>query len=470
MKIAFWFDYDQTYTFTKIFNEMYRTNSNLEATGFVVNNRYYEYAKNNLVKYSKLYKFYDLLEKFRYKKPDKEKIEKFLYYDNKYFLSKIMYSDRHLNKLTYDEVKNIFVNFISFFEEVIKKEKIEVFVFNCIASSYSHLFYIVLKENGVKVIIPNAIALENRIALANNPYQQFAQMYEYFNKLNNNEITADDVLIKQAKKTINKIRDYKPAYEDKNVHLQKDKFKIPPFKRIYNYFYNYFKYYKNDYTQPSMSEKVLKIFKLRYNLKKSFQFFDEFSDIKAPFIYFPLHFEPEIATLVLSQYDQLAIIDIIVKQMPLNWKLVIKEHPAMIGQRDYKFYETIKNRYPNVVIVEPSTNSQKLIYKSEIVFSLCGTVIFESIVLKKPVIYTGRVRYEGFGLGIHSKDILNFDKLIKEALNYQYDDKKIENMIISMLKYSYDFIFAEPLGVPETLNKENIKKIANAFIKQISKK
>ena len=156
--------------------------------------------------------------------------------------------------------------------------------------------------------------------------------------------------------------------------------------------------------------------------------------------------------------------------MPLNWKLVIKEHPAMIGQRNYKFYETIKNKYPNVIIIEPSTNSQKLIHKSEIVFSLCGTVIFESIVLKKPVIYTGKVRYEGFGLGIHSKDILNFDKLIRKALNYKYDDKTIENMIISMLKYSYDFIFAEPLGIPQVLEESNIKKIAKAFMQQISKK
>jgi len=28
-KIGFWFDYDQTYTFTQVFNEVYRTNSNI---------------------------------------------------------------------------------------------------------------------------------------------------------------------------------------------------------------------------------------------------------------------------------------------------------------------------------------------------------------------------------------------------------------------------------------------------------
>lgn len=466
-KIGFWFDYDQTYTFTQVFNEMYRTNNELEATGFVINDRYYDYACKNLAKYSTLWKFYDILNEFKFKNPDTKAVERFLYYDKKYFLTKAIYSDRHLNKLSYDIVKNIFINLISFFEEFIKTENLNVFIFNCVASSYAHLFYLILKENCIKVIIPTAIGLENRLFLADNPYGYFKDAYEYFDKLNNNEVIPNESIKIHSKKIIDKIRSYKPAYENRAVSLERDKFKIPSVKRVVNYLFNYFKYYRNDYTQPSMIEKVSNIIKLKCNLKKSFKYFNKIADIDTPFIYFPLHYEPEIATLVLSQYDQLAIIDIISKQIPLNWKLVIKEHPAMIGQRDYKFYKTIKERYPNVLIIDPLENSQILIHKSEIVFSLCGTAIFESIVLKKPVIYTGKVRYEGFGLGIKSKDILNFDKLIKKALDYEYDDLKIENMIISMLSNSYDFVFAEPLATPETLNSDNIKKIAKAFYEKI---
>jgi len=463
-KFGFWFDYDQTLTFTHIANKLLEFDE-FQFTGFIINDRYYDYAENNLKHYSKLYKFYPLLEKAFYITPTKEEREYFEYLDNKYFLSKCMYSDRHLNKLNYKKVLNSFIVMSNIFKKFIDEEKIDIFMFNCVASSYSHLFYYVLQDNNVNIIIPTHTGLDNTVFLSSNPYNIFDKAIEDYKNLKLKDFNGN--IINRANKIMQRIRKYKPAYKDIGAINQKQKFQFPSLNRVKVYLQNR-KFYKNDYTQFEIHERVKNILYLKYNIKYIQKYFENCKVIKdANYIYFPLHFEPEIATLVLHQYNHLSIIDIISKHMPLNWKLVVKEHPAMIGQREAKFYEEIK-KYPNVVLLHSSCNSQQIIDNAKIVFSLSGTVIFESIVLKKPVIFTGPTRYEGFNLGINSKNIFEFEYLIRQALNYEYNEESILKMVVSILANSYDFIFAEPLGRMEVLEDKNIEKIAKAIIEYIN--
>lgn len=467
MKIGFWFDYDQTYTFTYVFNELIKLNPNLAATGFVINDRYYDFASKNLHKKSNLVSFYNLLNQAKRHDPSNNAIKRFNHYDEKYGLTKVMYSDRWLKKLNsklgFEGIINVFANLIEYFEEYIKQEKLDAFVFNCVASAWSHLFYYVLKEHEIKVMIPTATGIDNRFFIADNPYEYIKEAYEYFKRLNLGLVEAEDIIREEAKKVIKKIRNFTPAYENKAIDLEKEKFKFPSIKKAFSYLNNYIRFYKNDYTQSSPLERAVNLVVYRINKFLNNRMYKKISEIDKSFVYYPLHYEPEIANLILSQYHQHSIIDIIVKQIPMNWLLVLKEHPAMVNQRNYKFFKEILERYPNVIVINPSENSLELVKKSELVFSLCGTVILESIILKKPVVYTGKSKYEGFGLGICSKDILNFENLIKEAKIIKYNEHEIENMIISIIKFSYDFIFAEPLGRPEVLNPENISKIARAL-------
>src|SRR6202158_5236279 len=62
LNFGFFFDYDMTYAFVSVFQSLSRRLPKSCASGFVLNNRYYEHAVHGLPKGSSLIKFYDLVE------------------------------------------------------------------------------------------------------------------------------------------------------------------------------------------------------------------------------------------------------------------------------------------------------------------------------------------------------------------------------------------------------------------------
>ena len=97
-------------------------------------------------------------------------------------------------------------------------------------------------------------------------------------------------------------------------------------------------------------------------------------------VLFPLHFDPEESTMVFGPNftNPLALIETLSKSIPLPCKLVIKEHPAMIGRRPRGFYKSVLS-FPNVILVSPTSDIFRLIRKSSIVVSVSGTATWEAL-------------------------------------------------------------------------------------------
>ena len=62
-----------------------------------------------------------------------------------------------------------------------------------------------------------------------------------------------------------------------------------------------------------------------------------------PYVFYPLHFEPEATTLVHGSYfeDQLTVVKNLARSLPAGWELVVKEHFYMRGQRRLGFYRSL---------------------------------------------------------------------------------------------------------------------------------
>ena len=100
-----------------------------------------------------------------------------------------------------------------------------------------------------------------------------------------------------------------------------------------------------------------------------------------PFVFFPLHQEPERSLLLSAPFytNQYEAIKNIIKSLPIGYKLFIKEHPAMKARhwRKISQYKEIMG-LPNVVMIHPSVNSKELIKKSSLVITISGTASFEA--------------------------------------------------------------------------------------------
>jgi len=129
-------------------------------------------------------------------------------------------------------------------------------------------------------------------------------------------------------------------------------------------------------------------------------------DLKSPYIFYALHFEPEASTQCrLTLESQLAIIKMIAQALPSNWKLYVKEHPHQFLTNTHAFshgfhtcnlFKTVKYykrilETPNVVVVSHEYKSEELAKKSVAVAGLVGTIIMETITYKKPILLFSEV-------------------------------------------------------------------------------
>src|SRR3546814_238553 len=115
----------------------------------------------------------------------------------------------------------------------------------------------------------------------------------------------------------------------------------------------------------------------------------------ANFVYFPLHVPGDMALTMRSpEYlDQLSLIEQILRAVPANCNVAIKEHPAMIGACDATRLMEMRRRYPQFKILPPTTNNYEVIRASRLVVSINSKSGVEGLLLGKPVIVLGDAFY-----------------------------------------------------------------------------
>jgi hypothetical protein len=116
----------------------------------------------------------------------------------------------------------------------------------------------------------------------------------------------------------------------------------------------------------------------------------------------------------------------------LNKKIIIKRHPTQGPQEILDIIEIIKRIIPNASILKDA-NTLELISNASLIITVCSTVLEESIILDKPVIYLPYIKND---IGIpYSKlnaviEISNPEKIEESIHNCLFDNitkKKLEN-------------------------------------------
>ena len=93
--------------------------------------------------------------------------------------------------------------------------------------------------------------------------------------------------------------------------------------------------------------------------------------------------EPEVALMAYAkQYkNQIETIRLCAESLPVDWKLIVKEHPNAFGYRSKNYYKKIKN-IPNVILISPKIDNKNLFKIVDLCFVVYGTIAFESILNK----------------------------------------------------------------------------------------
>ncbi|MCR5773742.1 MAG: hypothetical protein K6G42_01530 [Lachnospiraceae bacterium] len=114
------------------------------------------------------------------------------------------------------------------------------------------------------------------------------------------------------------------------------------------------------------------------------------------YVYMPLHLIPESSVFVKASFyvDELNLMEQVSKSLPVGWKLYVKEHQAMLGERDVSFYKKAAE-LANVRVVQLNyyKDPKPWITKSRGVVTITGTAAYEAALMGKKSIVFGDVPF-----------------------------------------------------------------------------
>ncbi len=114
-----------------------------------------------------------------------------------------------------------------------------------------------------------------------------------------------------------------------------------------------------------------------------------------PFIYFPLHLQPEATTSPMggAYVDQYLALETLVRALPQGWKIVIKENPVQkFAKRDLGFYEHLGS-LDSVHLVSRKIDTFGLIERCKVIATITGTAGWEALFKGKPAVVFGHAFY-----------------------------------------------------------------------------
>jgi hypothetical protein len=191
----------------------------------------------------------------------------------------------------------------------------------------------------------------------------------------------------------------------------------------------------------------------------------------APFVFYPLHVDPEASTMILAPLhtDQLAVIEALSKSLPLGMRLAVKEHEPMLGQRPSGFYERLA-RIPGVFLVSPRDTGIALVREAAMTVTITGTAGWEAIALGRPALLIGTPPYsiidEGF---VQCSDLSALPAAVARALaTLPASDERLALYVAAVLDMSFpsgtDIIWGRVTEETVCANPEFLEKVTSRLV------
>lgn len=198
------------------------------------------------------------------------------------------------------------------------------------------------------------------------------------------------------------------------------------------------------------------------------------ADFDCPYIYVPLHYQPERSTSPEGGVfpNQLLMVELLSTCAPEGWSIYVKENPlqfqavAATGEcsRTIDFYDDLA-ALPNVTIVPISTSSFELIDNSMAVATVTGTAGWEAVLRGKPTLIFGHAWYKGCEGVFYTPTI----DMCRSALSKIQAGYKVDNKLVRLFVYALEQVsvrgYVEPAHekVAGISHEENVAALTDAI-------
>ena len=193
-------------------------------------------------------------------------------------------------------------------------------------------------------------------------------------------------------------------------------------------------------------------------------------NLNTPYIYVPLHYQPECTTCPMGGVfvDQDLMIKILATAAStFNIPLYVKEHPVQRSQgRSPDFYDTLRE-IPSVTFVKTNVSSALLIRNATAVATITGTAGWEALFEKKPVLMFGSFFFQ-YAPGVFNIRSLNacrdaLGKIVTEKFKGNHSELRLFLFAISKIAVP-GYTDANYKVISKITNEENADNISKALL------
>lgn len=217
--------------------------------------------------------------------------------------------------------------------------------------------------------------------------------------------------------------------------------------------------------------------KQKKKLKKHYDSLTVKPDYTEPYVLYALHYQPEATSCPGGDVfvDQRLAIDLLLKNLPEEYKVYVKEHPhQFLKQRDgqtsriKEFYDDL-SKNPRIRLIDINEKTYNLIFHSKAVATITGTIGWESMVYKKPVVDFGMSWYESYPGVLRVTDENSLKKLNRFISDYKFDEHALLAYLSAVGKKSYRAYYfhhfmKEELGLTEEECVDILSKAVTDFL------
>ena len=449
------------------------------------------FEKENIVNFQKKWFFHNHILNTK-QMPDLEYLSKF---EKKYDiqLSKIVFSERLFSefnefyKFQTNEILRILELECKFFERVLDEINPN---FVLMFTPYLHqelLFFKLCKSKGIKTLELGNTRFDSAVIGFDDEIKKYDSFKVEGNVRNFQELRnyfSENYMLKSSNKIVKRTE---LSLNDK-ISMAMEYFIFTNDENIKNNF----GYYGRNKVKVFLNyiNNIVRMKKRKKFIDENFQ--NEIRDEK--YILFPLQTEAESSLLIESplQNDQIEVIKKISKAMPIDYKLIVKEHP-MAKSRSWRSIESYKEmmEIPRVILLHPEIKVQEIMEKISLVITISSNVALDALFSEKPAMMFAENYISVIPSIYKVKNISdlpeNIEKMLKENVNPIDLEKYIQfseeiSFRFNPLAFSQDisdfFHFSGQLvdveiteeKMNEFFKKENdkIELLANQYIKKMS--
>lgn len=383
-------------------------------------------------------------------------------------LWRFLWADRTWVRAPYREARIRMAVCFNYFEDLYRREAPEIILTNAYGSMPHLVAFAVATQMGIPILRPLSIRLEDRYILTDSALEEEPWIAEYL--AGRRPVSAEvmrevDAFLERFRRDVPK-----PLYQ---------KLLAGQHRVTAGHFYRFFRYARRYWFSSTFAGEHTKknpitrlrteiVWRARRKRLLAPEAWDRF-EYDQPYVYFPLHVQPEASTMTNAPWylDQLFVVESLSKALPVSYRLILKEHPSMLGRRKGDFYDRLRS-LPNVLLVHPVTDGSQLLKNTSLVFTISGTAGLEGLLLGKPVIALGATYWAN-----HCPLVMRGDRVpvgewgdvVRFALErHAHDDEVLKRFLGAVFSQSFHGNFVEPLAaLSQILEPDNLEPLIEAI-------